>query len=165
MNANKSKDNDPQVTLHPVTDDNWRDVAALSVTEAQRQFVAAPTYYLTLCCYGDLWRPLAVYLENEVIGFMMWAEDPSDGSCWLGGIIIDQHHQRRGYGRQAVEAAIALLGDEHGYEDFALSYAPDNGAKHLYRRLGFRETGEWEDEEMVARLSLQETPRAGRTSK
>lgn len=78
MNSNASRDNLPQIRLHPVSGDNWREIAALSVTEAQREFVAAPTYYLALCCYSDLWRPLAVYLENAVIGFMMWAEDPSD---------------------------------------------------------------------------------------
>ncbi|HSJ53327.1 MAG TPA: GNAT family N-acetyltransferase [Anaerolineae bacterium] len=34
---------------------------------------------------------------------MMWAVDPVDDSCWLGGILIDQSYQRKGYGRQAVD--------------------------------------------------------------
>jgi hypothetical protein len=29
-------------------------------------------------------------------------------------------------------------------------------AKHLYGRIGFMETNEWEDDEIVARLSLTE---------
>jgi diamine N-acetyltransferase len=142
------------VILRPVNGNNWRNIARLQVAEAQRQFVAEPCYYLALCCYGEVWRPLAVYLEEQVIGFLMWALDPADGSCWLGGLLIDQDYQRRGYGRQAVQGAIIMLAEEHGCQHFALSYAPNNSAKHLYRQLGFRETGEWEDDEVVARLSL-----------
>ena len=87
----------------------------------------------------------------------MWTTDPADGSCWLGGILIDQSMQRHGYGRQAVQAAITMLKEAHGYENFALSYLPANlVAKNLYKKLGFIEMDEWEDSEIVARLSLAE---------
>jgi diamine N-acetyltransferase len=157
MSSRISRDNPSSVTLHPVTEENWREVARLRVTEAQREFVAEPTYYLCLCCYGDLWNPLAVYLGEEVVGFMMWAIDPADGSCWLGGILIDEGRQGRGYGRAAVRAALAKLARENGCRDFALSYHPTNAvARHLYASLGFEETGEREGDEVVARLSLNE---------
>jgi len=155
VSTNTSETNKPQITLRPVSRDNWREVAKLKVTESQREFVADPCYYMALCCYGELWRPLAIYLEEQVIGFMMWAVDPADGSCWLGGILIDQGHQRRGYGRQAIQAAIAMLAEKHDHRHFALSYSPDNPAKQLYHALGFIETDEWEDNEVVARLHSQ----------
>jgi len=148
-------DNESQVLLRPVNSENWRDVAQLQVAQAQREFVADPCYYLALCCYGDTWRPLAIYLDEQVVGFVMWAVDPADDSCWLGGILIDQSYQRQGYGRQAVQGAISMLAKEYGYRNFALSYQPTNLiAKHLYHSLGFSETDEWEDDEIVARLSL-----------
>jgi diamine N-acetyltransferase len=148
-------DNESQVSLRPVNSENWRDVAHLQVTPSQREFVAEPCYYLALCCYGDDWRPIAICLGEQVVGFMMWAVDPADDNCWLGGILIDQSHQRKGYGRQAVEEAISMLSNEYGYEDFALSYQPTNVvAKHLYRSIGFSETEECEGDEIVARLSL-----------
>ena len=148
-------DNESQVLLRPVNSENWRDVAQLQVAQAQREFVADPCYYLALCSYGDTWRPLAIYLGEQVVGFMMWAVDPADDSCWLGGIMIDQSYQRKGYGRQAVQEAISMLAQEHGYRNFALSYQPTNlVAKHLYHSLGFSETDEWEDDEIVARLAL-----------
>jgi predicted GNAT family acetyltransferase len=46
-----------------------------------------------------------------------------------------------------------MLAEEHGHRHFALSYNPDNAAKHLYHELGFTETNEWEGDEVVARLS------------
>lgn len=154
MNANITSENKTQMTLCPVDRDNWREVAKLEVNEAQRKFVTEPSYYLALCNYGGLWQPLAIYLGEQVIGFMMWAMDSDDGSCWLGGILIDKIYQRQGYGRRAIKAAIRMLSEQHNYRHFALSYSPDNPAKLLYHKLGFTETDEWEDDEVVARLSL-----------
>jgi diamine N-acetyltransferase len=157
MDSNDSEKNEAQISLHPVNHDNWRSVAHLEVSEAQRAFVAEPCHYLALCCYENDWRPLAIYLGEQVIGFMMWAIDAADGSCWLGGILVDQSMQNRGYGKQAVQAAIAMLREKHGHNNFALSYQPANLiAKRLYRNLGFKETNDWEDDEIVARLSLTE---------
>ncbi len=149
-----SKDQ-PIITLHPVNRDNWREVAKLKVSDAQKEFVAEPLYYLSLCHYGDIWNPLVICLGTQIIGFMMWGMDPADGSCWLGGILIDSAYQHRGYGQQAVRAAITMLSNQHNFHRFALSYQPENAtARRLYARLGFQETGEWEDNEVVARLEV-----------
>lgn len=155
MDANILKVAEKRVSLRPVGQENWREVARLKVSDEQREFVAEPSAYLALCCYGQDWRPLAIYLDEQVIGFTMWATDPADGSCWLGGIFVDQTMQKRGYGKQAIHLAIDTLNQEYGYRDFALSYQPANLiAKGLYGKLGFVETDEWEDDEIVARLSL-----------
>lgn len=155
MNSTSPANEQPQVCLRPVTRENWRAVARLKVTEAQREFVAEPCYYLALCCYGGDWHPLAMDVDGQVVGLMMWAVDEKDGSCWLGGILVDQAVQGRGYGRRAVREAVSMLNREHGYRHFALSYQPANlAARHLYQKLGFIETTEWEDDEVVARLLL-----------
>ena len=143
----------PAVTLQPVTGDTWKAVAQLTVTPHQTAFVATPSYYLAMCCYGDTWHPLAVTVDDAVIGLCLWGIDPADGSCWLGGVLIDQRYQGRGYGKATVQAALALLAAEHAQHAFALSYHPRNQvAKQLYQSLGFRETGEVVDDEVVARL-------------
>lgn len=85
------------------------------------------------------------------MGFMMWGID-DDKSCWLGGVLVDQSQQQRGYGREAVTKAVALLGEQTGSKTFALSYLPSNTvARRLYQQLGFVETGELEGDEIVAR--------------
>lgn len=125
-------------------------MAGLEVTPEQRAFVAQPSYYLALCCY-DTWNPLAIYASEQVVGFMMWGID-DDKSCWLGGVLVNQAQQRRGHGRDAVVEAVAILGEKTGSEVFALSYLPSNTvARRLYQQLGFVETGELEDDEVVAR--------------
>ena len=145
-------DRTPAVTLRPVDAGSWRDVARLTVAPGQERFVAAPTYYLALCAYGDVWHPLSVHAGEEVVGFLMWGIDDADDSCWLGGVLVDAAHQGRGVGRAAVVEAMHLLRDKAGDGGFALSYAPENAvAKGLYASLGFVETGEEDDGEVVAR--------------
>ncbi len=143
----------PRVRVRRVDSDNWRAVSALEVTSEQRAFVAEPSYYLALCCYGT-WNPLAIYLGGTVVGFLMWGID-DDKSCWLGGILIDRAQQRQGYGRAAVKEAIAVLSEQNDVPEFALSYQPGNAvARGLYASMGFVETGETEGDEVVARLRV-----------
>ena len=144
-----------QVSLRPVDAANWRDVARLTVTADQARFVTTPTYYLAMCTYGDVWHPLAAFLEERVVGFLMWGIDDADDSCWLGGILVDASVQGRGLGRAMVREALDVLAARTGRTEFALSYQPENlVARRLYAGLGFVETGEEEDGELVARLSM-----------
>jgi len=141
------------VELRAVTAENWRRCAALEVADDQRDFVMPVAHYLCLCHYGGAWRPFAVCDGEEVVGFAMWAVDPQDGSGWIGGLTVDRRHLRRGYARAALQALTAWLRDEQGCPSCALSYTADNAvARRLYASLAFVETGEIEDDELVARL-------------
>lgn len=145
------------VTLHRVTSANWRDVAAVKTSRPQGRWIADVTRYLTRCRYGGDWFPLAIRAEERVVGFAMWAHDPDDiGAYWIGGFMIDRKQQRKGYGRAALAALIRYLRTMPGCRDVVLSYMPDNEvAKRLYAETGFVETGETEDDEVVARLRVR----------
>ncbi len=144
------------MTLEDVGADNWRACTALEVEQSQQPFVAPVAYYLTLCAYGESpWQPLAVRSGHEVVGFVMWGIDPEDDSFWIGGLIIDSRHQRRGYGR-AVVALLLERAASDGHREAALSYHPQNTlAQSLYASMGFVETGELVDNETVARRHLK----------
>ena len=63
-------------------------------------------------------------------------------------------------GRAIVAALVERLRDEHGCRSAALSYPAENGvARRLYASIGFVETGEREDDEIVARLYPKGRPR------
>ncbi|MEU4216189.1 GNAT family N-acetyltransferase [Actinoplanes sp. NPDC026623] len=139
------------ISLEPVTKDNWRACVALTVRPDRRDFVNDVAHYLCLCQYGGLWQPLAVVLEGEVAGFCMWAVD-DDRSRWIGGVVVDASRQRSGVGRAAVIALRDRLAAEPDCPNVALSYVPENtAARALYASLGFVETGEMDDDEIVAR--------------
>jgi len=144
----------PTIELRQVDSQNWRACADLDVALVQRDFVSPVARYLCLCHYGGVWQPLAVYAGNEVVGFAMWAVDPGDQSGWIGGLVIDQARQRKGYGRATVEALTRRLLETRGCSSCALSYSPGNAAaRALYASMGFVETGEREGDELVARLT------------
>jgi diamine N-acetyltransferase len=145
------------ITVKPIDASNFRMALDLEVTHEQTAWVASTARYLALCGYGGLWHALGLYAAEEMVGFAMWARDDTDGSHWIGGLLIDRRQQRRGYGRAAVEALTAWLRREHAATDIALSYHPANEvARHLYASLGFVETGEHEGDEVVARLRASE---------
>jgi diamine N-acetyltransferase len=148
----------PDVSLREVDADNWRDVATLRVPDEQRDFTMGGAYYLSLCHYGDDWHPLAVYYQNKVVGFLMWAIDPADNSGWLGGVLVDAGWQGRGIGRAMLEKALDVLRDEQHCASAAVSYMASNlRAKRLYASMGFVETGEvegFDQDEPVARRAL-----------
>jgi len=142
------------IEFRHVTAHNWRACADLEVAAEQRDFVSPVARYLCLCHYGGAWHPLAVYAGDEVVGFVMWAVDPGDRSGWIGGLVIDRTRQRQGYGRATVEILTRRLFESESCGSCALSYSTDNSvARDLYLSLGFVETGEMEDDEVVARLS------------
>lgn len=139
------------LTLQSVNETNWREVCAVKVKRDQKSFVAEPSYYLALCSYSS-WHPLAIVVNEKVIGFLMWAQDEDD-SFWFGGLTIDKKEQCKGYGRIAIQKAMRMLSEFQAAKEFALSYEPTNvRAKHLYSSIGFGETGEFAGDEVVARL-------------
>jgi diamine N-acetyltransferase len=93
-----------------------------------------------------------------MVGHVMWGVDVEDDSHWIGGLVIDSSHQGRGLGRATVEALLSWWEREEPslsgtpFTQAALSVSPDNvGALGLYRSLGFVETGELSDDELVLR--------------
>lgn len=140
----------PHVALVAIGADNWRKAAGLVVKPGQEQFVAPVSYYLCLAHYGDDWTPLGIEVDGAIVGHVMWAVDEDD-SVWLGGLVIDAAHQSKGVGRGAVLRFIDRFSND-GNADIALSYSPGNtAAKKLYRSIGFVETGEIAEDELVAR--------------
>lgn len=145
--------------LRDVNADNWRDVIRIEPREDQRRFVASVAYYLNLCHYGEVWRPVALYRDDKPFGFAMWGFDTEEQSYWIGGLVIDAEHQGKGYGRAAMEALLDHLAAQPGYREAALSCDPVNTvARRLYASLGFVETGERVDDELVARRPADDSP-------
>ena len=141
--------------LRAVDKGNWEACAAIRPAPGQERFVASVAYYLCMCHYEQTWRPLAIYAGAQVVGYVMWAVDPDDGSCWIGGLVIDAERQGEGHARAAITALLQRFRDA-GAVEAALSYQPENGrARALYASLGFQETDERAEGETVARLALR----------
>ena len=97
-------------------------------------------------------HPLAIYVGDTPVGFVMYGHIPADGRCWIIGFIVDAHHQRRGIGRAALTQLLARMTAESGGANLLLAVHPENApAIRLYEAFGFRDTGNRQNDEMVMR--------------
>ena len=147
------------IELRIIDASNRQTCLALRVAGEQPSFIASTRRSLEQAAEQPaVARPFAIYAEGTVVGFAMFAfdedyEDPDD-RYWLWRFMIDERFQRRGYGTAALGVIVAYF-KENGANHIKLSTKPDNTtALSLYRRCGFRETGEQNGEEIVLRRSL-----------
>ena len=143
------------VTLQEITRDNWLQCARLKVSPEQERFVASNGVSMAQSKYEPDHIPLAVYDGEEIVGFVMYGTDPSDGKVWIARVMVDARQQRKGYGRAAMHALLDRIRAIPNCDEVFISYESDNEvARRLYASFGFLETGEIIEGETVARLSL-----------
>ena len=84
------------------------------------------------------------------------AADPTLlGPYYLWRLLIDQHHQRRGYGTATLDAIVAYVRDERGASTLIVSAGQGEGSPQpFYERYGFVPTGELHEGEAVLELDL-----------
>jgi len=132
----------PQVELREVTPANFAECIGLKVLPEQQAFVATNVYSLAEAKADQSLQPRAVYAGDDMVGFVMYGRDPSDGRCWVVRLMVDHRYQGRGYGRAAMLAAMEALRAYPDCHEIWVSYEPHNSrAQALYRSLGFEERG------------------------
>ena len=151
------------IRLVPINDDNRDAVLALSVREDQ-PFVAPNDVSLKQAEEANaehpgVARPFAIYAEEQLVGFCMFAFDPEeedeDDRYWLWRFMIDKNEQGKGYGQAALQEIIKYFKD-NGADRLFLSTEPENErGLHVYHQAGFRETGIIDDGEAVMMRMLK----------
>jgi len=146
---------DAAVTLREVTAETFPDVIDLSVSEAQKRFVAPNVYSLAQAYVNPEAWVRAIYAGETAVGFLMLADEPEVPEYFLWRFMIDERYQGRGYGRRAAELLIDYVRTRPDATELLVSYEQsEGGPEPFYRGLGFEPTGEVIDGEMVARLDL-----------
>jgi len=149
--------------IHPVTKDNWRNLASLQVGEAQKEFVAPNVYSIAQSQFGidyqghwDL-QPFGIFEGSEPVGFLMFGynfEHPNY-QAFIVRLMVDVRFQGKGFGRFGVEKMLEIFRTESRVKAVGISYEPENTvARKLYASCGFVETGEMLGPEFMAVLYL-----------
>lgn len=151
------------ITLRPIDETNREAVLALDVREDQ-PFVAPNDVSLRQADEANaenpgVARPFAIYADEELVGFCMFAFDPEDEDeedrYYLWRFMIDRRYQDKGCGQAALDAIIRYFKD-NGADRLYLSTEPENQrGLHVYHKAGFRETGVIDDGEAVMMRMLK----------
>ena len=97
--------------------------------------------------------PLALYDGDTPVGFTMYGLDVEDTDYWIYRLMIDQYHQSKGYGRQALAMVLERIRQDKAHHRVYLSCNPDNAwGRALYESVGFRPDGRMVHGEIVYQL-------------
>ena len=148
-----------RVELIDLSEDNMKQCFKLKVASDQEQYIASNEDSWKAAKENEkVARPFVLISDGIIVGFTMFAfdenyEDPND-RYWLWRLMIDESLQGKGYGTAALRVIIQYFKD-HGANNIRLSTKDSNTkALSMYRKAGFRDTGELNDEEIVLQLDL-----------
>jgi diamine N-acetyltransferase len=153
------------VSLREITDENREAVLALRIAASQARYVSSVANSLEEAREtpeGNPWYR-AIYADGEPVGFVMlsWNVTPDPpriiGPWFLWKLLIDERHQGRGYGREAVKLVADIARDQGAAELLTSYVSGERTPEPFYRRLGFVPTGEQDEKgEKVLALRLHD---------
>ncbi|SDC23732.1 diamine N-acetyltransferase [Paenibacillus sp. CF095] len=136
-----------QVTLQPITKENEFECINLKPREDQLDLVASNADSLMHATKEITSKPYGIFAEDQMVGFILFDNEIyNDGYYWILRFMMDEKYQGKGYGKLAIQEVIRMLQDRSDCQQIRVSHVPHNStANALYKRCGFQETGELED--------------------
>ena len=144
-----------RVKLVEITEENLQSVLNMKIKEGQR---VAPNMYSLAQAYVSKYAwTRAIYTVDDVpVGFLMLYDNAEKPDYYLWRYMIDAQHQGKGYGTDGIELLKEYVRTRPNAKQLITSSAPncEGGAEDFYKKLGFKPTGEMEDDEVVLSIDL-----------
>ena len=133
------------IKLVEVTEENWLEIARLSVHEEQKGFLAPPIGilargYVYRGCNSRVW---GIADGDQMVGVALVRDENEEPRCYdLQQFMIDQRFQRRGYGTESLRQILSVLEQERRFDCVEVCVKnTDTPALRLYEKIGFVDTG------------------------
>ena len=138
------------VKLIEVTEENWLDIARLSVTDEQQAFLDRP---IGIIARGYVYRNcnarvIGIKNDAQIVGVALVRDLSEEPACYdLQQFMIDRRFQNKGYGCDALMLIIESLKREGRYNcvEVCVNKA-DASALRAYEKVGFVDTGYIDDD-------------------
>lgn len=145
------------INFRKITEENFRTIMNMKRPDGEH-FVASNAYSLAQAWLyrdnNDVY-PFAIYNNEEAVGFMMLDEDLEERCLVIWRIMFPEENTGKGYGTEALKLIIRMAKECGKYDFLILDCALDNDrAKHVYEKIGFKDTGEVEHGERIFRLDF-----------
>jgi SAM-dependent methyltransferase len=145
----------PRVSLREIDAENVRAVCDLRVAPGQETHVAPNGVTIAESAYEPNAWLRAIYAGDAPAGLLALVADTEAHDYWMARLMIAGQYQGRGYGRDAIALLVEHVRSLPGASQLETSCVPDpDGPLGFYRGLGFEQTGEVREGELVLRLSL-----------
>lgn len=149
---------DVSVTLREIDENNWMDVVLLTTEDDKsprvlEEYVASNALSICQAVFEGTWEVKAIYCGIKPIGFAMYGYCTERDEYELCRLMIDKKHQGKGLGTIALSLCLDELFCMEDCDAVYLQVHKDNErARHIYSRMGFRNTGEMIGDEQVFRI-------------
>ena len=143
--------------LKPVTKENWKKVIELSVSKDQMNLIGSNVRSLAEAYVRNTSVTFSIESPSgDIVGFMMYLTEEFDGKRHIHRFMIDEKHQRLGYGTSAMLSTINHIWYKEQYlDDIMIMFLTFNTqAESFYRKLGFEDTGDILGDEKLFRLPI-----------
>jgi diamine N-acetyltransferase len=142
------------VTLREIDVNNFWDVISLTVAEDQTDLVLENAVSIAQSKVQPECIPLAVYVDETPVGFVMYCIDRDDGEYWLYRLMIDKAHQGKGHGRAALDLVLDRIRTDKIHNKILLGVDLAGVASvNLYKSLGFVSNGQTVGKEHIMELA------------
>ncbi|MEA3430805.1 MAG: GNAT family N-acetyltransferase [Nanoarchaeota archaeon] len=145
------------VKLIKINKDNWKDAVNLKISDDHRNYVTSNLFSIAQVQFYPGMNIYGVYLDEVMIGFVMYGVDDfsNDKRFWIWRMMIAEDYRCKGYGEESLKLIINDAINK-GLDVLVLSVlANNNKAISLYKKLGFKRTGNIIDSEDEYLLDLK----------
>ena len=140
------------VALKCITEDNFLEAFRLKLRKDQEEFVSHPIRSLAQAyVYRNQCQPFGIYQDEEMVGYVMVIYDYDVPEYDIWHMMIDETRQGKGYGKEALKRVLEYIETKPFGEcnRVALTCNQQNDpGLRLYRSLGFKETGNVDEDEI-----------------
>lgn len=147
------------IALRKITEENFIDAFNLKLAPDQECFVSHPIRSLAQAyVYREQCQPFGIYEGDTMVGYVMVIYDYDVPEYDIWHMMIDQLHQRRGYGGAALDRVLDYIKTKPfgASNRVTLTCNRDNvQALNLYKSRGFTETGAVDEDEIELSLTMQ----------
>ena len=145
----------PKVSLREITKETINSILDLKVAEGQEDLVGDNGNSIALAHFAEKAWFRGIYAGDQPVGFVMLSIDREKPEFYLWRFMIDSAHQKKGYGKRAMELIIEEVRAQPEAKELTLHVMDlPHSAQTFYEALGFRATGEMEEDELVMSLPL-----------
>ena len=143
------------ITLREITEDTLTEILKLNVNEIQKKCVAPNAVSIAQAHFSKEAWFRGIYDNDTPVGFVMLHDDEKKQEYYLWRFMIDKNHQGKGFGKKAIELLIEHVKTRPHAVELLTSCVPGkDGPELFYQKLGFKTTGEFDDDEEVYKLKF-----------